>query len=524
MDKKFQSKALEANLAETRYKDIKITPDFQVFINLSKKYYGIHKRANDCIIEYQHPFSNKKFVVEELRKILIADYWFYIGLDFPDKAFAIPLSLLDKLLNDEKTGVELKVFILNTLLEFAQKLFKEKNEHYDTILNCCNVLKNGLDKNKFSYIQASRYFKKYLKNIAADSKYKNDTFQLTRDIYSASIDFWENSTHTEKWCQQKKDIIKTDKDTVDKQIGTSYFKQIKELLSKQKTWEELTQNVPDYDDIADHFARSIDLFPSFIEKFYFTFFLLQLEGMTDHKERLIWTINKMLVQTMEEIKPDDIQDFIDQVFEYAEGLRKNHASSVLDIMLTVGKKVIDLDKSEKKKLVKHTEAKLIEFGFETPGTVYVNEDWQLHINENHIKNIRIWLELIEYSQSEMEKLLSALIVNLKLGGIFISDTDLFQREITKILNSNIAPFYKKVKQLTRIFPVYFNEIGAEGEIRKVTTSMDEISKREDKLIHFLRKQVHTESNNTLIDLTRRIFQFWYDSNLEALKDTLPKNV
>ena len=102
-------------------------------------------------------------------------------------------------------------------------------------------------------------------------------------------------------------------------------------------------------------------------------------------------------------------------------------------------------------------------------------------------------------------LLSALIVNLKLGGIFLSDTDLFQREITKVLNSNITPYYKKVKQLTRIFPVYFNEIGAEGEIRNVTTNMDEISGRQDKLVHFLRKQVHTESNNTLIALTFSVF-------------------
>jgi pyruvate,orthophosphate dikinase len=154
------------------------------------------------------------------------------------------------------------------------------------------------------------------------------------------------------------------------------------------------------------------------------------------------------------------------------------------------------------------ENKLIDFGFETPGMVYVNEDWQLSVNENHIKNIRVWLDLIEYSEMEMEKLLSALIVNLRIGGIFISDTDLFQREITKILNSNIAPFYKKVKQLTRIFPVFFNEIGAEGEIRKVTTTMDEVYHREDKLVHFLRKQVHTESNNTLIGLTLKVFKFW----------------
>ncbi len=87
MAEKFKSKALEANLAETRYKEIKIIPEYQSFINLSKKYFGINKRAYDCIVEFQHPFSNRKFVSEELRKILLSDYWYYIALDDPQNAF-----------------------------------------------------------------------------------------------------------------------------------------------------------------------------------------------------------------------------------------------------------------------------------------------------------------------------------------------------------------------------------------------------------------------------------------------------
>ncbi|MDO8896955.1 MAG: hypothetical protein Q7V19_04845, partial [Bacteroidales bacterium] len=229
-------------------------------------------------------------------------------------------------------------------------------------------------------------------------------------------------------------------------------------------------------------------------------------------------------QTIDELEEQGVLPFVELIFELAKELRVEHTSAVLDFIQTLGMKVIDLDNTEHKELVNHFEKKLIAFGFVSPGMVFVDEDWQLSVNTNHIKNIRVWLHLIEYSQSVMEKLLSALIVNLQLGGIFISDTDLFQREITKILNSNIAPFYKKVKQLTRIFPVFFNEIGAEGEIRKVTTTMDEISGRQDKLIHFLRKQVHTESNNTLIDLTVRIFRFWYDGNLDALRPYLPQNV
>ena len=491
MDKNFISKALEANLAETRYRDIKIPPEFQAFINLSKNYYGIHKRANDCIIEFQHPFSNKKFVAEELRKMLITDYWFYINLDNPAQAFEIPVSLMHKLLLNENTDRTLKIFILRTLLEFVQKLHQEKKDYYETLHSCCTKLQEGFKDNKRSYIEASKYFKKYLVEISHDPKFKDRAFGLTREIYSASIDFWESSSRAPQWIDNHKDILKLDADTLCAEIGKLYFADLRKQMKQMDTWEEFTRNMPDYDEIAEHFALTVDLFPTFIEKFYYTFYLLHLEGMAEHKNRLIWKLNKMLVQTMEEIESADMKVFIDQLYQYMEGLKKEHTSSVLDIWLTVGKKIIDTDQSEDKSLVRHLENRLIQFGFETPGVVYVNEDWQLHINENHIKNIRVWLDLIEYSQSQMEKLLSALIVNLKLGGIFISDTDLFQREITNILNSNIAPFYKKVKQLTRIFPVYFNEIGAEGDIRKVTTTMDELSKREDKLIHFLRKQDHT---------------------------------
>ena len=50
------------------------------------------------------------------------------------------------------------------------------------------------------------------------------------------------------------------------------------------------------------------------------------------------------------------------------------------------------------------------------------------------------------------------------------------------------------KQLLRSFPVYFNEVGAEGELRSVSTEVDELCGRRDTLLHFLRKQSHAESS------------------------------
>ncbi len=523
MAEKFKSKALEANLAETRYKDINIKPNYQHFINLSKKYFGINKRANDCIVEYQHPFSNRKFVAEELRKILLTDYWYYIGIDKSKNAFNVPIELLEILLLEQKSS-EFHVTIIKTFLEFIQKLGKEKKDYTSTIKLCFKAITSGLKTDPISYIIASKYFNRYLKDIATGNEFKEQILITNLLIYKKNLEYWKSTTKIEDWVLQNSEILKIDPSIIIDNLGSPWFDGLLVKLESIDNWKSLVDEFPDYDQIADKFASAISLFDSFIVKFYYSFYLLQLSGMEFHKERIIWNLNSMLKQAIVEVDKNKIIEFIDRIFGFCIEMRKEHTSSVLDILLTLGKKIIDIDDTPERKLIHYFEDKIIDFGFETPGMVYVNEDWQLSVNDNHIKNISVWLELTEYSQLEMEKLLSVLIVNLQLGGIFLSDTDLFQREITKILNSNIAPFYKKVKQLTRIFPVYFNEIGAEGEIRKVTTSMDEISHRKDKLIHFLRKQVHTESNNTLIGLTKKIFNFWFDGNIDTIKHVLPKNV
>ena len=523
MEEKFESKALEANLAETRYKDIKIPTDYQEFIDLSKTYFGITKRANDCVIEFQHPFSNRKFVAEELRKILLTDYWYYIGLGDEVNAFKIPLQMMRTLLLEQSQS-DNHTLIIKTLLEFIEKNAREESCNTDIISFCLKCLDDGMATDPLCFISTSKYFDRYLRGIASSDIFGKTVFDLTKKINYENILYWQRTTQVENWLEKQSSFLTLDPHELLNSIGKFWFEGLLQQLEQAQSWDQLVTDLPDYDQISEIMFNTVRFFPTFIEKFYFSFYLLRLPGMGSHRERLIWDINKMVKQAMDEVPKEELKTFVDQLFNFASGLRQDHTSSVLDILLTVGKKTIDIDRKEPQRISRYFEERIIHFGFETPGIVYVNEDWQLSVNVNHIKNISVWLELIEYSQMEMEKLLSTLIVNLKLGGIFLSDTDLFQREITKILNSNIAPFYKKVKQLTRIFPVYFNEIGAEGEIRKVTTTMDEISHRKDQLVHFLRKQVHTESNNTLIGLTLKIFVFWHDGKLQALKGVLPKNV
>ena len=535
MSETFKSQALEANLEQTRYKDIFIPEEHQQFIALSSKYFGINKRAKECITEYHHPLSNHTFVTEELRKMLMDDFWFYTRDDIPADALNIPLEMMHSLLKPE-VAAKLRLSIIITLMEFANKVISESQKHAELISLVFKILNDAFNEvkapepvegpsdNKDVFILATKHAGRYLDKVARDERFKQQACHLLRMMLQENYRYWQETSQVENWVESKKSLLTDEEiETVCDEIGKPYFERLDADLNAANTWEQLT-DMPYFEQIAKRFTESEKAFPHFITKFHYVFFLLHLPGMENQRERLIWNMDRMMRDAIDEMPQEQLIPFIDTIFDLAEELKQDYMSAVLDFQLTLGMKIIDVDQTEQKEIVNYFEKKLIAFGFVTPGNVFVGEDWQLSVDENHIKNIRVWLELIEHSKTPMDKLLSALIVNLKLGGIFLSDTDLFQREITKVLNSNITPYYKKVKQLTRIFPVYFNEIGAEGEIRNVTTNMDEISGRQDKLVHFLRKQVHTESNNTLIALTFDVFKFWSDGNLDLLKPILPKNV
>ncbi len=523
MSETFKSQALEANLEQTRYKDIFIPEEHQHFIDLSAKYFGINKRAKECITEYHHPLSNHTFVTEELRKMLMDDFWFYTRDDIPSDALIIPLEMMHSLLKPEVAG-KLRLNIIITLMEFANKVIAESPKHEGLIASIFSILNDAFEGNKDVFILATKHAGRYLGKVAQDERFRDSACELLRMMLKEDYRYWQQTSQVEDWIGNKRQMLTEDEiQKVCDEIGHPYFDRLNANLESADTWEKLT-DLPHFEQIAKRFSESEQAFPHFITKFHYVFFLLHLPGMENQRERLIWNMDRMMRDAIDEMPQDELIPFIDTIFDLAEELKKDYMSAVLDFQQTLGLKIIDVDQTEQKEIVNYFEKKLIAFGFVTPGNVFVGEDWQLSVDENHIKNIRVWLELIEHSKTPMEKLLSALIVNLKLGGIFLSDTDLFQREITKVLNSNITPYYKMVKQLTRIFPVYFNEIGAEGEIRNVTTNMDEISGRQDKLVHFLRKQVHTESNNTLIALTFDVFKFWSDGNLDLLKPILPNNV
>lgn len=520
MDKMIKSDALEANLTETKSLEYVIPDDHLSFLSLSENYWGIHKRTQEFLSELHHPYSNRKEVIELLSKVSITDFWIFKGIDEREKAILTLLGIFDSLL-EEKLTDELSKHLVFIYLSLFDENYDSFVEFDNLPLEFIRILEKNLDNNLFGYLSNLGPFKKNLTKGATNPKTEKSVFSFMKKLINDNISFWEKSTSIEKWYNSKKDKMSNDYTELVKSLGKDFFNFYHQQLKEAESWEMLCKAGFTFSDIIDAFRKRIDDFSTSTEQFYYIFYLIHLPGMVYHRNYLLIDLNNAIKRISNELDDEQCIQTIDDLFLLFSDFRHSHIHYILDSILALGKEIIN---THNKSLIHYYEDCIIKFGFIKPGVAYLTDNWEIKVNPNHIKNIRVWLDLIEHDPETMKKLLSALIINLRVGGIFIFDTDLFQKDVTKLLNSEISPLYKQIKQLTRIFPIYFNEIGAEGQLRDVTTKIDEISHRNDKLIHFLRKQIHTEGNNTHIIITADIIRFWADLDIKRLKKIVPSNV
>jgi pyruvate,orthophosphate dikinase len=253
-------------------------------------------------------------------------------------------------------------------------------------------------------------------------------------------------------------------------------------------------------------------------KLIFLFHIMNVAGLSLIHEETLRDINQTLSWIIENENYRDIQRLIQKTFSILKARASLYPATALNCVMNMGKGVYKTDDID---LINYFIDSVIELGFAAPDIQGVDNNWQIQVNKVHILNIRTWLELIELDPKRSTRLLSALIIHLSLYGVFIKDIDLFPRDITRFLNSGIGPVFNLSKQLARLFPVYFNDIGAEGKLRDISTRIDEIAQRRDILIHYLRKQSHVESSNRIIDMMEAVFYFWQTRDKTRLAPHVP---
>jgi pyruvate,orthophosphate dikinase len=154
---------------------------------------------------------------------------------------------------------------------------------------------------------------------------------------------------------------------------------------------------------------------------------------------------------------------------------------------------------------------------------FSSDTWAERVNPLHFKRLSGFFSVLTIDSDYLREVLIHLICNLYVSGVFIPDDTLFQREISAYLNASVMQknfllHYMLLKKL----PVYFNEVGASGRIRDLSTEID--SWGNDATLYFLRKQLHVNASNNNIPLIEGIIRSWVFNDFSFLSSRVPDDV
>ncbi len=536
------SKALEANIACTQVQ-VEIDEGYQLLYEIMEHYPGLREGLHSLLEEVCHPYRNWPYILKEARAYALNYLHLLVAHPKgPSGARIYADIFFQALLSSDDEEVRARA--ADNLLLFVQRLIKfgsDAGPEFSPVVEEIFQKIVGLsDQLLFLFVKSFYRLEKIAHALLENwGMPLSTTASLLLRFHHYTYSYWLGQ-------RDPLEVFKANSglDELPEEIERLFLpishRRIKELVKELDDIKALLSSdprkalthlieMPSYGEIVDYYnGLPRALFEAgkgsgqgYLWRLIFLLAILGIEGLSSIHEEALRNINKVLGGVIENEPLDVSKAYLERVFQALKANVIKYSSTTLNCVLNMGKAVYRTDESE---LVDFFIDLVISLGFHTPDVRGVGEDWQIRANQSHVQNIRTWLELIELKPIWSKKLLSSLIIYLSLCGVLIKDTDLFPRDITRLLNSPIGPVYNLVKQLARLFPAYFNDIGAEGKLRDISTQIDEVCLRKDPLVHFLRKQSHVESSNRIVELMEAVLGFWLTKDKTLLEAHLPPTI
>ena len=226
MAKVFSSKALEANLNQTRESVTEIPEIQRWFGDLSKEYWGIHKRTQEFLVELNHKYRNNRYVIESLQTICLGDIWLYHGLEDSEKAFTVLVGMIRSVLRSKLKDSQ-RALLSQVLIRFIDRLANLDDYPKAVIFLAIDVLKEDMTQHQLLYVKNSGAFKIYLNKVAADPEFTAMLVEITAKLLDQCIDYWDQTSLADMWFASRQKLFPHLQAADIQAIGHAYFEDLR---------------------------------------------------------------------------------------------------------------------------------------------------------------------------------------------------------------------------------------------------------------------------------------------------------
>lgn len=510
------SSALRANLELTRH-EVEIPPEFRLLLDAVADYWGVRRAAEKLLTEFFHPYRNLDEVATQLRNLCGGMFHYLERAPQRRDCVALLTRLLGELYHSELPAAILHS-VIGSQLELITRLVD--SPHRAELAPALDETLAALDGATAHTVDALLPFSGLMSRLGprfALGEPAADAFVVVyRRVVERGLGVFTDTVDLARWCRRQHDGG-TCRTTVARPVAAAVGAARATLgAGGVALW-----GAAHLDDLLTlTLARTAEV-PSPVERIALYVYLAGIPALGHRSMEILRTLYYSIKIACDQGSEPDVVRSVDLVTSHLMDCDPTTRFLLYKCLEKLGEGIAA---RRSQQVTAHFVQRVIATGFEAPDVRGVSDEWEVFVNPNHLPCLRAWLAIIEADPIQYEGLLSALVINLHLHGVFVADTDLFQRDISALLNADIGGVFNLLLQLVGFFPVFFNEVGSEGELRDVSTRLDQLWHRQDPVIHYLRKQSHAESNNRLVGFARAVWAWWRSGDAVLLGEYLPPSI
>jgi pyruvate,orthophosphate dikinase len=545
------SDALRANLPGTA-QPVVIPDRYQPLLQAVEGYHGVRVPLADTLAEYFHSHRNVDLLVDGFQTILLRNWTYFERSEDRLQSFTLLSELILDLLDTSLTSQQASLLLRQLLTWCTAALTGPHAGEYDEpLLNIAECLAGFIPQQPLAALERDTLLRGLVeaaagreaesrsgagrpeaaarggagakrKAVAGRPSVAAAFSELYRSLLLLGYHRVAERLRTPEWA------LSEEADLTDRAVVASAFAdlapdRVNALIAKAEgatAAELLSPELPTFSEILDKSIDQVFRIDNLEDRFAVCLYFLKDDTLGYRQNEVMVDLLAVVRQLM---KPERHMD-VDRILSRLTRFFRIRANQFLLMRFLCYEAIgVAIGEAGNVAAADHLIEDVLYWRFQYPDIQGATDDWETVVNPYHLPKIRCWMHIIESNPALYERLAAALNVQLRLGGVYIADTDLFQRDVTRFLNADIRPIYFVAKQLLRAFPVYFNDVGAEGELRAVSTEVDEICGRRDTLMHFLRKQSHAESSNRLVAFSRAVLTYWATLDPSGLGSYLSAN-
>lgn len=524
--------ALQANLASTAVEGV--VPDWQkVILAITEPWFGVHQATGELLREINHPFPGWPQTLTDLHHRATGDLHRYLAHPLGREGMAVLFGFYAKVAREaspEATraeAVRLWLRYLSTAVAAAEPGSGPWTAIVDSLDDLAALLRDAPERG----VAASAQLKRLLAEVGSRGPdaitAQHRVSRIVAHALSETYRGWVAQADPVDWHRAiTGDAAAPEAVT---RIGRARLaaaaRDLDAAADAGPVPADVLAGMPDNTEIVHGYLNAADTFDDPADpaggrtrKLNWLLRMVGHDGLAPVHELALRQVGRTSSQLLAELDDGARGAMVREVFGLLRDAGFHFTQTVQGLVGQLGRQILGIGDPA---LAAVMVDEFLRLDFDHPDFTGFTSEWGVKVNPAHLRQIRTYLSVIEADPAMARPLIAGLVVHLRLGGVFIADTDLFQRDVSSLLARPIGPVFLEVKHLLRLVPVYFNEIGAEGELRRVSTRMDEMEGRRDRLCHFLRKQSHVECNPRLIEFAEEIARYWVTGDPDPLRPFVP---